>query len=1058
MAEVTAVLRGNKVSQRMSSRHIELIRALSEKKRDREDQQRRQEQRLRRREQLLRERLLGRQLGRANSQPADPLDRLTSPRDSPSAASAAASARDGGGVASAAGEAPSGPPGEAAPPEEKRKWKAQCNADIERRQSEAIQQLLFSKNAQRIKTERDGLKRQWKAHKAKQYLVEKCQDSELKEYLESKKPRALPKLPCREGTSPSTAAGLGTAAEAPETPADEPPLLRTEGTSVNEDATTSVRQPLPHETVDRESEADDEVGAEDGFTETLSGTSADTKPLAKKDKRASLSGNAQASIDRFLDRAKQSQAAIRCFDLAEWKKRNRCAPDKRVFICCGGYPDFRDALLRRGWVQNEHKDSRHFDLKWGMAASIDHEHLLPNQAVNHFDRCRDLTTKSGLTINLRNSEWMTGVHADNYYPRAFDLYDPAERAEFVLDFKLTKAESLLRRFLEQVDAKAEMTFGQDVVRMALKICQRLVTDVDEIIDCPELCEQAGNVTRDEWVVLQKVDLDDVEKTLQGVPPQKSLDDMISKKSALDKRLTKKEEDENAAEEAAKNKKKRKKKKQEGEEEEIELCAPVSSFDSARGQHMVDQARGVLDEMESKNRQHTIAGGRNAWIIKPSGKSRGRGIKVVRELDEIFSATESDGYQWICQKYIEQPQLVHGYKFDIRQWVLVTDWNPLTVYVWRQPYVRFAGKHYDATCTDRSEYVHLVNNSIIKHMDGFEEKNNDLDTVGFMWFRQTYEKYMHEKYCKCEKHRTPFLKEAPYTCETFGVRWEDVAFTAKDESDSEDDGEEPAAAELARKGSSSPSRQLSKTVSPSASTPAGSSSSSTAPGSCSASPASPSSPSSSSTSDAVVTSAEPSGGSAAPKGVAAEARGARPQEKEQEEEACSCPECQDIWGKQLFPQMKDIIIQSLLCVVDQVAHRKNSFELYGYDFMVSEGADGPRPWLIEVNSSPACDYSTPVTCPLVKKVMEDTAKVMVDNKDDPSASTGEWEFIEHNYNKTVPQRTCNRMETFEVSGTRVRAPKGFKKKKRKKKGAAAASTDVEEAGAGDEGEAGESDLE
>lgn len=42
--------------------------------------------------------------------------------------------------------------------------------------------------------------------------------------------------------------------------------------------------------------------------------------------------------------------------------------------------------------------------------------------------------------------------------------------------------------------------------------------------------------------------------------------------------------------------------------------------------------------------------------------------------------------------------------------------------------------------------------------------------------------------------------------------------------------------------------------------------------------------------------------------------------------------------------------------DLVEHRKNSWELYGYDFMVD---DQHKPWLIEINSSPACDYSTKV---------------------------------------------------------------------------------------------------
>ena len=53
-----------------------------------------------------------------------------------------------------------------------------------------------------------------------------------------------------------------------------------------------------------------------------------------------------------------------------------------------------------------------------------------------------------------------------------------------------------------------------------------------------------------------------------------------------------------------------------------------------------------------------------------------------------------------------------------------------------------------------------------------------------------------------------------------------------------------------------------------------------------------------------------------------------------------------------------MIHSLKSVQDMVENRKNSFEMFGYDFMIDE--DGV-PWLIEINSSPAMDYSTVNSC-------------------------------------------------------------------------------------------------
>jgi len=669
-------------------------------------------------------------------------------------------------------------------------------------------------------------------------------------------------------------------------------------------------------------------------------------------------------------------------------------------VCNRVYPDFAKALLERGWFENPERDSRFFDLQWGLGNDVHHDRLEDHQVVNHFQKCQDLTTKVGLSLNLRQSTWLSGVDSEEFYPRAYDLYDPLERADFVQNFKLTKAEAILRQFLQHLESQAEHTFSPDVVGTALKVCTRRVTDVDDVIDCPEICESLGSVTSSEWDLLQTVSLDDVTQKLEGLPKAKDMEDMVQKKTERqrekEQKIREKEEAEAKALMKAQGKapKSKKKKKQEVVVEDEPLFAPLSVFDNARGRHVATQARETLDELRATGKQIGLNGARNAWIIKPSGKSRGRGIQVMRELTEIFKTTEAEGNQWICQKYIEQPQLVHGYKFDIRQWVLVTDWNPLTIYIWKQPYFRFAGQKYDETMSTMSSYVHLVNNSIIKYMDGFEVVNEDLNTSGYMWFRQQYEEYIHPKYCKRCSHCTPFITPPPYTCEYYGVNWEDVKFTANEDSDSDaedPEGPPPAAASApaapqASRAAEPPPRQPAAEADPAAA----------------AAPAAPDQPPAPS----------PAGADAGDGG------------------AHSGEPCEDIWETCIFPQIKDIVIWSLLTVVDGIQHRKGSVQLYGYDFMIADG-EKPEVWLIEVNSSPACDYSTRVTTPLVKKMMEDTAKIMVDLKEDPLADTGEWELLDHAFNKQVVGKTHCR-DKLEVIGTHIAPPKGFKKKKKKKK--------------------------
>jgi tubulin monoglycylase TTLL3/8 len=90
-----------------------------------------------------------------------------------------------------------------------------------------------------------------------------------------------------------------------------------------------------------------------------------------------------------------------------------------------------------------------------------------------------------------------------------------------------------------------------------------------------------------------------------------------------------------------------------------------------------------------------------WIVKPAAKSRGRGITTFADLPKLLKYVEAGSgsgksCQWIVQKYMENPLTIAKRKFDMRQWVLVTDWNPLTVYFYHECYARFSAEEYDTS--------------------------------------------------------------------------------------------------------------------------------------------------------------------------------------------------------------------------------------------------------------------------------------------------------------------------------------------------------------------------
>ncbi|XP_029433938.1 inactive polyglycylase TTLL10 isoform X3 [Rhinatrema bivittatum] len=142
-----------------------------------------------------------------------------------------------------------------------------------------------------------------------------------------------------------------------------------------------------------------------------------------------------------------------------------------------------------------------------------------------------------------------------------------------------------------------------------------------------------------------------------------------------------------------------------------------------------------------------------WICKPTSLNQGRGIFLLKRQVEVESLRvqlenmEEDmlnrklPYKLpparIVQKYIQNPLLLQGKKFDVRSYLLIACTVPYVVF-FRHGYVRLTCNNYDPNSDDLTG--HLTNQYMQKKHPQYKEMKEDT-----VWSMERFNMYINEKF-------------------------------------------------------------------------------------------------------------------------------------------------------------------------------------------------------------------------------------------------------------------------------------------------------------------------
>lgn len=149
-----------------------------------------------------------------------------------------------------------------------------------------------------------------------------------------------------------------------------------------------------------------------------------------------------------------------------------------------------------------------------------------------------------------------------------------------------------------------------------------------------------------------------------------------------------------------------------------ISLPTTNLLSNSTLHFLKDYNMFVEEYR-KNTQST-------WIMKPTGKSQGKyrcelkstnlsqvwssgaGIFLINKLSKLkrWSREAKTSFHpaigkesYVISRYIDNPLLIGGKKFDMRLYVLVTSFRPLKAYLFKLGFCRFCTVKYDTNVTE-----------------------------------------------------------------------------------------------------------------------------------------------------------------------------------------------------------------------------------------------------------------------------------------------------------------------------------------------------------------------